>query len=140
MNWNDALLPLIGVAAGWGLNELSTGLRWRREWRRKLNELRIESYAEWAVGMEANLNRYASQASGGQAEFKTGLCEKRLQIIEHDPTAQSLIHEIHKSFPAFGSDDYEELVRLVNSDPDWEWPPFRKKMNELLDHVRRRLS
>src|SRR2546423_1739375 len=91
------LLPLFGVAVGWVLNELSAWFRWKREWRRKLNELKIESYAEWMAGMEDNLARYANQTTGGQ--YKTPLCEKRLQIIERDPVALALIQEIHKSIP-----------------------------------------
>jgi len=140
MDLKNALLPLIGVALGWALTELSSWFRWKREWRRKLNELRIESYAEWTAGMEANLVRYASQASAGRAEYNTPLCEKRLQIIEHDPIALNLIRDIHQSIPTFESEDYKELERLAHSDPEWEWPPFREKMNQLLDHVRRRLS
>jgi len=111
---------------------------WKREWERKLKEIKIETYAEWTAGVEANFKSYAHQAIG-QSSYDTPICEKRLQIIERDPVALKLILDINRSIPNPLSEDFEELRMLVHTDPEWEWPPFRDKMNELLDHLRRQL-
>ena len=134
----SALPALAGVTLAWFLNYLSEKARWKREWRKRLIELRIENYAEWMRWMEEELVRYASRTSGGQ--YQVPLSEKRLQIVESDPVALDLIQEIHASFPAFESSDYKELNALAHSDPEWEWQPFRDKMNELLVHIRQRIS
>ena len=60
------VVPLLGVALGWVLNELSARSRWKRDWATRLSELRIESYAEWTAGMEEALANYARQKSGSQ--------------------------------------------------------------------------
>ena len=132
------IVPLLGVALGWVLNELSARSRWKRDWATRLSELRIESYAEWTAGMEEALANYARQKSGSQ--YRTPLCEKRLLIIETDKTALRLIHEIHDSIPELQSSAYDELSALAHSDSDWDWPPFRQKMNQLLEHIRGRLT
>ncbi len=138
MELTDAVLPLFGVVVGWALTECSSWFRWKREWRRKLNELRIETYAEWAAGMESRLVNYAHQSSSG-SEYKTSLCKKRIQVIEHDPVALGLMREIEESIPGPQTEDFESLRLFVHTDPEWDWPPFREKMNELLAHVRRRM-
>lgn len=139
MDIKDLLAPaasLVCVAFGWALNELSARNRWKRERSTRLMELRVENYAEWTAGMEESLADYASQKD--ESQYRTPLCEKRLMIIETDPGALRLIRAVHNSIPAFQSKDYNDLNALAHSDPEWEWPPFREKMTQLLEHIRRR--
>ena len=140
MNWTDLAFPLIGVIVGWALTEASTWFRSRREWRQRLNEIKIDTYVEWTAGMEANLFSYARQDGGGSTGYKMPLCEKRLQIVEHDPVLRELIEGISESIPDYGTPEFEDLQISAHSDPEFDWPPFREKMNELIGHVRRDLS
>ena len=134
----SAILSLFAVGLSWGLNQLSDQFRLKREWCRKLKELRIENYAELRAGMRESLVRYASQTNGEQ--YKAPICEERLQIVESDPIALKLIREVRASIPDSGTSDYNALRESVQSDPEWEWKPFEDKMNELLVHIRRLIS
>ena len=121
---------LAGVGLGWFLNR-------RTARSARLMELKIENYGEWMAGMEQSLVDYATQRD--RSPYRTPLCEKRLLIIERDSLARQLIQEIHDSLPGLQSKDYNDLNASANSDPEWDWPPFREKMDKLLDHLRRTL-
>jgi len=143
MNW-DIVSPIFvalpGVFVGWMLTEMSYWLRSKREWSNRLNELKIENYAEWAAGMDANLVTYATQTSGSRIPYKTPLCEKRLLLIERDPEARRLIREVQDSIPDYGTDDYQDLREEAYTNPEWDWDPYRQRMDELLGYVRKKLS
>ena len=140
MEWSNAVLLIGGVMVGWALNEFSFRMKSKREWAQWLNKLRVENYAEWTAGVEANLIRYAKQTKDSHTEYRVPLCGKRLLLIEQDPQARRLIQEVHESIPALQTDDYKELEMVAYGSPEWDWPPFRNKMNELLDYVRQRMS
>ena len=121
---------LAGVGLGWFLNR-------RTARNTSLMELKIENYGEWMAGMEQSLVDYATRQD--RNPYRTPLCEKRLLIIERDSYARQLIQEVHDSLPAFQSKDYNDLNAIAHSDPEWDWPPFREKMDKLLEHLRRSL-
>ena len=100
-------------------------------------ELKIENYAEWTAGMEQLLTNCATQQ--GQNPYKTLLCEKRLLIIERDSYARQLIQEVRDSIPEVQSEDHNDLTAEASSNPEWDWRPFREKMDKLLEYVRRKL-
>jgi hypothetical protein len=89
--------------------------------------------------MEENLIRYARQDDTGKSEFRTPLCEKRLELVEADKQALSLVKQVHASIPPLLSDDHEAMIDQVRIDPEWDWPPFRRSMDELIQHVRKQL-
>jgi hypothetical protein len=131
------LLPLVGVAVGWGLTQISSHTQRKREQRQRLNDLRRATYAEWAAGIEAQFSAYAAnQQHPPVHEHDVALCEKRLLLLETDATIRSLIQAVHDAFPALGSAEYQELEILAHTDPEWDWPPFRVALNQLLDRVR----
>ncbi len=136
-----AILPLVGVILGFTLNEAAARWRWRREAKWKLDELRIATYAEWAAGVEANLVTYARQ-EGNQpsGSYDVPKCEKRLLLVERDPEMRERIQSVHDSIPLIGTADYAELEALAHASQDWEWPPFRERMDTLLDAVRQSLA
>jgi hypothetical protein len=119
---------LAGVLIGWALNQRSSR-------RTRLSELKIENYAEWAAGMETSLANYVAQK--GVNPYRTPLCEKRLLLIETDPIALKLIQEVRDAIPGVQSDDFKDLMEDAQLDPEQEWPPFRKKMDQLFEHLRR---
>lgn len=135
------VLPLIGVGAGWLLNELSSLVRARREWRRRSRELLLENYAEWMAGMEEVVAQYARQTSGEtKREYRTPLCEKRLLLLERSERNRRLVRQVWDSIPSLGTADYQEFTMSAQADPDWDWPPFRRAMDELADVVRREVA
>jgi hypothetical protein len=131
-------LPLAGVALGWGLTQITAWVQRRRDRRVRFNDLRLATYAEWAAGMEAQFVVYASQQGSAQGH-DVALCEKRLLLLEKDPAIRALIQAVHDAFPNLGSPDQQELEMIAQGDPEWEWPPFRKAMDALLERVRREL-
>jgi hypothetical protein len=139
MEWENTYLAVVGIIIGWALNEFASFFRWKREEKQRLNVLKIETYAEWISGTVENFNRYASQQHTGRSEYRTPLCENRIKLIEKDKKALELIEQIHKSIPDLYSPDYQDLEDLVQSNPDWEWKPFKEKMNELVSHLRKKL-
>jgi hypothetical protein len=142
MECKDVFTPMLaigGIVIGWVLSELSSRWGSKRAWSQRLKELKIENYTEWASGMEANLVAYATQTEGSRSEYKTPLCEKRLLLLESNPKLRTLIEEVHKSIPDYGTEDFRELEMKAHGSPDWDWPPFRKKMDDLLDRVRKSL-
>lgn len=131
------LTTLLAVAVGWLLSELSARLKWRREARARLSNLLIENYAEWCAGIEERLQAYAVQDSGSLSDLQLPVIEKRLMLLEPDSEARRLVREVNKSIPMLGSEDFTDLQRSARS-PDWEWPPFREKMNRLLEFLQDR--
>jgi len=122
---------LAGVGLGWFLN-------WRTARSTRLMELKIENFGEWMAGMEQSLVDGAAQQD--KNPYRTPLCEKRLLIIERDSYARRLIKEVHDSLPAFQSKAYNDLNAIAHSDSEWDWPPFREKMDKLQEHLRRSIS
>ena len=133
------LLPLVGVALGWGLVQYSSRAQRRLERRQRIDDLRLATYAEWAAGIEAQFVAYATQ----QASTRThdvALCEKRLLLLEKDPAIRALVQAVHDAFPALGTADQKELEMIAHTEPEWEWPPFRDALNRLLERARKDLD
>ena len=135
----ELLSTVVGLVIGLAFGELSSWLRHRREWGRRLRELRIEYYAEWAAGMESTLVSYAMQRGGGSS-YKVPLCEKRLLLIEQDEVSRQLIQAVHNSIPDAITSDHQELEMTAHGSPDWDWPPFREAMENLMSHVRKMVA
>lgn len=125
---------VVGAVFGW----ISAVLTFRREWRGRLTLLKIESYAEWCDGMEELIGNYARQSSAAQSGDGLSRCEQRLLLIEDCEDVRRLIREVRETIPAYGSEDYIELAMLAQT-PEWEWEPFRTKIDELRRRVRGRI-
>ena len=132
------LLPLVGVAMGWGLMHYSSSTQRRRERRQRIDDLKLATYAEWAAGIEAQFVAYATQQSQTQTH-DVALCEKRLLLLEKDPAIRALIQAVHDAFPPLGSAEQQELEMIAHADPEWEWSPFRDALNRLLERARQEL-
>jgi hypothetical protein len=130
----DGILSLAGVALGWGLTYFSSRSQRRQERRQRLDDLRLATYAEWMAGIEEHFVAYATQRNMTHTH-DVALCEKRLLLLEKDPAILALIKAVRAAFPDLGSEAQQELEMLAN-DPEWEWPPFRDAMNQLLERVR----
>jgi len=89
--------------------------------------------------MESNLVSYAMQ-SGRGGSYKVPLCEKRLLLIEQDEVSRQLIQAVHNSIPAAMTSDHHELEMTAHGSPDWDWPPFREAMENLMSHVREKVA
>ena len=131
----DGILPLIGVALGWGLTQYSSRQQRRLERRQRVDDLRLATYAEWMAGIEEHFSAYATQKDSTQGH-DVALCEKRLLLLEKDPAIRALVQAVRDAFPAIGSAEHRELEMIAHGDPDWEWPPFRDALNRLLERVR----
>src|ERR1019366_3304026 len=136
------LLPLAGAAIGVGGTALGSWLGQRssseqhgRVRRQQIDDQRLATYAEWAAGVEAQFNAYASQRGAAQVP-DVAICEKRLLLLETNAEIRALIQAVRNTFPAVGSAEQRDLEMMVDGDPDWEYPPFRDAMNRLLDRVR----
>lgn len=133
---SDAVISLVGVVIGAGI---ASGASWalsHREWARRLSEVRLRAYSEWTAGMEDICREYASQTSQRSSKHDIDRCEKRLMLIEMDPVARKLVGDVRRSLPQLDTAEYASFCDGFHSDPEWDWPPFRKKMNELIAHVR----
>jgi hypothetical protein len=137
MEWN-VFLPVLGIAVGWTLNELSARFRWKREWRRKREEMLLDAYVEWCANMEKHLVDYARCTHEG--EQQPPLVFTRLMLLERDPDARRLVDAVLASIPRLDSEEHKDLQEQAHTDPEWSWPPFRKKMDALSDHLRNRMT
>lgn len=136
MTWWPLVAPLVGTMIGGAISALTAWLLFKGQRKQKLMELRIETYAEWMAGTEDNFVAYALQRSDSRHSYRVPLCEKRLLLIERDAKARQLIQAVHDSIPEWGTEDHRELDLIAGGSPDWDWPPFRKAMNELTEHLR----
>jgi hypothetical protein len=119
----------------WLLNEVSSSLRFRRERRPKLNELRVELYAEWLEGVREFLRDYASDGlQSPPPRYDRLLSLRKLLLVEQDEKARKLVHGVLDSIPAYGAEAWQDLQNI-----DDEWPPFTKTVDELMEFVRRSL-
>jgi hypothetical protein len=134
------LLPLVGVALGWGLQQITSWRQRMRDRQHRVDDLRLSTYAEWMAGMEARFNEYARRQGSPTERHDVSLCEKRLLLLERDPAIRKLVAAVHAAFPNHGSEEQTELEMMAHGDPEWDWPPFRDAMNALLEHARRSLA
>ena len=89
--------------------------------------------------MEARLVDYALQRTSTE-RHDVALCEKRLLLLEKDPEIRALIQAVNDSLPDDGTEEQRELEAEAHSGPEWDWPPFRKALDALMERVRRDLA
>jgi hypothetical protein len=132
VDWSN-VTTLVAVGLGFGLSELATHLRGRWERRRRLYELRIDTYAEWMSGMESVVQSWTAKAPPRGGEL--GVLRKKLELLEPDARIRRLVREVEETLPAHGSMDFH-VMQVAEQVDDFDWKPFREKMNELTERIR----
>jgi len=128
----DLIASFGGVALGWLLHELSSRFAFNRERRGNTDRLRVDAYAQWAAGME-------SVVAGGGASADLAVHEKRLLLLEQSPDGRRLIKAVWESIPIPDTEEHQELEAERHFSRDFDWSPFRERMDELFEHVRQSL-
>lgn len=128
----DLIASFSGVVLGWLLHEFSSRFAFSRGRREGTDRLRLDAYAHWAAGME-------SVVQGRDAGADLLIHEKRLLLLEPRSSARARINAVRESIPTPDTEDYREFDAERHSNPDFDWPPFRRSVDELFEHVRQSL-
>jgi hypothetical protein len=131
----SGLLPIGTLVLGWGLNQIGSRRRAGLELHRKLYDLKVEAYAHWMSAMEVMMESWTSN-SGPRRDPQLGVLRKKLDLLEGDVDTRRLVSELYDTLPIEGSKDYHWMHMASHSAPEFDWQPFRAKMNELIERVR----
>jgi hypothetical protein len=139
-NWIQWLATLLSSLVGGGavffLNEHAARRRTRLDSTRRLYDAKIELYAEWITAMETLMQSWTTPKPTFGKGVRAGLLLRKLELLESDAHARRLLAEIPKTLPAEGTKDHQDMALGIHFNPDFDWEPFRSKVNELMDRVR----
>jgi hypothetical protein len=131
----DLLSPGFTGLMAFGGILLSSWLNSRQVERRQLNEVRLECYAQWSVSMAERMRIYAKQLDKPIPSDDFKVIHAKLLMMEPDPVLRALIKGIWDTIPKLWTPDSRELLEVSAREPDFVWPPFQEKMDELVDRV-----
>ncbi len=92
-----------------------------------------EAFAIWMTGIRETLNRVGSDSIAPDNR-DTALWENRLLLLSSRRT-RDLIKKVNDSIPYYGTEDHEDWCKICHGDPNGEWQPFEKAMNELIEQL-----
>jgi hypothetical protein len=126
-DWLAPAAALLGILISTWINAYHTD-------RRRLNDARLECYADWvAVLHEVIRAHLMGESINVSIVERLPSLDAKLKMLEPDPALRAFIAEISHSFPREGSVEYARIAGLIKDGQFWVLHgAFETKMNELI--------
>ncbi len=130
MSWDWAAVSgFVGVVAGSGLTHWASMRQQRAAQRERIEDQRVELYAEWFTAMNRNVYN-------NKAHQPTDTLRNKLMLIERDANLRNLIEEAYNAIPDGQTAEGQEFYYECTYDPEASWPTFDQAIEKLTEAVR----